>query len=199
MNPLSRYARWLHLKWPAGTVEKLPRVNEDGSTNVPGLYVVGDLTGVPLLKFASDTGARVVKGIARDREREPSGSAAGSTDVRDLVIVGAGVSGMAAALEARKLGLNFEILDSAEAFFTVANFPARKPIFTYPSGMTPTGDLQFRDEVHPKEILLEDLRRETAGITPRRAIAESVTRKGELLQVNFEDGEPPILARRVIV
>jgi thioredoxin reductase/ferredoxin len=106
---------------------------------------------------------------------------------------------MAAALEAKKLGLNFEILDSAEAFFTVVNFPARKPIYTYPSGMTPAGDLQFRDEVHPKEALLEDLRRETAGITPRRAAAESVTRKGELLQVNLEGGEAPLLARHVIV
>ena len=35
--------------WPAGTVEKLPAVNPDGTTNVPGLYIVGDLTGVPLL------------------------------------------------------------------------------------------------------------------------------------------------------
>src|SRR3954453_2097119 len=101
MNVISRYARWLHLKWPAGTVEKLPRVHEDGSTNVPALYVVGDLTGVPLLKFSSDTGARVVRLIAPDLNREPSGSAAGSSDVLDLIIIGAGVSGMAAALEAK--------------------------------------------------------------------------------------------------
>mgnify|MGYP000346732723 CR=1 FL=1 len=45
---LRRYTRWLHTGWPAGTVEKLPRVAEDGSTNVPGLYVVGDLSGIPL-------------------------------------------------------------------------------------------------------------------------------------------------------
>ena len=216
MNPITRYARWLHLKWPAGTVEKLPRVHDDGSTNVPGLYVVGDLTGIPLLKFSSDSGARLVQTLAREfKLTAPSQDAShlaprhdaglnmervtDTARVADLVIIGAGVSGMAAALEARKCGLNFEILDSAEAFFTVVNFPARKPIYTYPSGMTPTGDLQFRDEVHPKETLLEDLRRETAGITPRRAAAESVTRKGELLQVNFENGEPPLLARRVIV
>src|SRR5688500_13139156 len=143
MNPLSRYARWLHLKWPAGTVEKLPQVNADGSTNVPGLYVVGDLTGVPLLKFSSDTGARVVEQIARDGEREPSGGAAAGP--LDLVIIGAGVSGMAAALQATKSKLRIEIIESAEAFFTVVNFPARKPIFTYPSGMTPAGDLQFRE------------------------------------------------------
>ena len=53
-NPIARYLRWLHLQWPAGTVERLPDVREDGSTRVPGLYVVGDLTGIPLLKFSSD-------------------------------------------------------------------------------------------------------------------------------------------------
>ena len=57
---LSKYAKWLHLQWPAGTVEKLPRVEPDSSTNIPGVYIVGDLTGVPLLKFSADTGARAV-------------------------------------------------------------------------------------------------------------------------------------------
>jgi len=65
-NPLARYLRWLHLAWPAGVVEKLPEVRPDGSTAVPGLYVVGDLTGVPLLKFSSDSGARAVQTIVAD-------------------------------------------------------------------------------------------------------------------------------------
>ena len=63
ISQMKRYIRWLHTQWPAGHVEKLPLVNEDGSTNVPGLYIVGDLTGIPLLKFAADTGARAVQGI----------------------------------------------------------------------------------------------------------------------------------------
>jgi thioredoxin reductase len=42
-------------------VERLPTVNEDYSTNVPGLYVVGDVAGVPLLKFAADSGAHAVQ------------------------------------------------------------------------------------------------------------------------------------------
>ena len=59
-NFLSRYLHWLHLRWPAGVVEKLPRVDEHGQSNVSGLYIVGDLTGIPLLKFSADTGARAV-------------------------------------------------------------------------------------------------------------------------------------------
>ena len=64
---LRRYVNWLHTRWPAGTVEKLPEVREDGSTNVPGLYIVGDLTGIPLLKLSADTGSRAVQAIAGDR------------------------------------------------------------------------------------------------------------------------------------
>ena len=96
---VKRYARWLHTRWPAGHVEKLPLVAEDGSTSVPGLYVVGDITGIPLLKFSSDTGARAVQTIHRDpafARRDTSAQRDGSP-VLDLVIIGAGVSGVAAA------------------------------------------------------------------------------------------------------
>ncbi len=55
-NPIKRYTRWLHTRWPAGVVEKLPESGEFGVTNIPGVRIVGDLTGIPLLKFSSKTG-----------------------------------------------------------------------------------------------------------------------------------------------
>src|SRR5215831_6963434 len=100
MNPIARYTHWLHTMWPAGTVEKLPEVREDGTTAVPGVRVVGDLTGIPLLKFSSDTGARAVQAILA--EPDFAASRAGDPEGLDLAIVGAGVSGMAAALAAKK-------------------------------------------------------------------------------------------------
>ena len=90
-NFLSRYLNWLHLRWPAGVVEKLPRVDEHGQSNVSGLYIVGDLTGIPLLKFSADTGARAVQHIAADEAFQRS---RGQEDVLDLAIVGAGVRGV---------------------------------------------------------------------------------------------------------
>jgi hypothetical protein len=53
--------RWLHTRWPAGTVERFPDSREDGATAVPGVRIVGDLTVIPLLKFSCDTGARAVR------------------------------------------------------------------------------------------------------------------------------------------
>ena len=98
VNVLGKYVHWLHTRWPAGGVEKLPRVDEHGQSNILGLYIVGDLTGIPLLKFSADTGARAVQHILTD---ETFLRDKGSDDIVDLAIIGAGVSGMSAALEAR--------------------------------------------------------------------------------------------------
>lgn len=194
-NPLARYMHWLHTRWPAGTVERLPEVREDGSTNIPGLYVVGDLTGIPLLKFSADTGARVVAHIVEDpafqRERRGLGA-----EVKELVIIGAGVSGMAAALAAQKAGLRYVIYEATQVFSTVANFPKGKPIYTYPKDMVPAGDLHFHAEV--KESLLGEMQAQTAAVQVTMARVESVGRQGGRLVCRLAGGEE-VRALRVIV
>jgi NosR/NirI family transcriptional regulator, nitrous oxide reductase regulator len=202
MNPIRCYMRWLHTRWPAGHVEKLPAVNPDGSTAVPGLYVVGDITGIPLLKFSSDTGARAVQTIMADtafQKRDKDASRDGKK-VLDLVVVGAGVSGVAAAIEARKNDLSFELLEASEPFSTVVNFPRGKPIFTYPTGMTPAGELQFGESTAVKEGLVDTLNGylKKHDIQPRHTRAERITRKGGLLEVVIPDGKN-LLAHRVVV
>ena len=194
LDLLRRYARWLHTRWPAGTVEPLPEVGADGRTSVPGVYVAGDLTGVPLLKFALDTGARVARAIAED----PGLRSDGRPGVLDLAIVGAGVAGMAAAAEARRLGLSFRIVETSRPFFTLVNFPRGKPIFTYPGAMKPAGDLQVSATV--KEALVEELEAQSAraGITPMAGRAERIERAGPLLRVVLAEGEA-FEARRVLV
>lgn len=193
---IARYARWLHTRWPAGTVEKLPAMRADGSTNVPGVYIAGDLSGVPLLKFALDGGARVAARIAE--ELAPAPGAPPDPELLDLAILGGGVAGMAAALEARQRGLTFTVLESSEPFATIANFPRRKPIFTYPAAMTPAGSLQVQATV--KEDLLAELRAQarTAGIEPLLARAERIERAGGHLIIHAAGGVS-IRARRVLI
>jgi thioredoxin reductase/ferredoxin len=190
---ITRYADWLHLRWPAGRVERLPVVGSDGGTRIPGVYVAGDLAGVPLLKFALDTGAKVAARCARELRGSPSPEG----DI-DVAIVGGGVGGMAAAVECAKQGLRFTVIESAQPFTTVANFPARKPIFTYPKSMRPEGALQVSATV--KEDLLEELRRQASGfdIPIRAGTAERIERRDGRLTVVLKDGDP-VIARRVVV
>lgn len=195
-SPLRRYTHWLHGQWPAGRVEKLPLAAEDGATNLPGVYIVGDLTGIPLLKFSADSGTKAVRAISHDAgfdKREQSET------VHDLIIIGGGCAGMAAALEARKQGLNFLLLEASEPFSTIANFPKGKPIYAYPSEMTPEGQLQFSATV--KEPLLEELLAQTIeqGITPHIARAERIARHGRQLEVVMGDGADSLHAHRVII
>ncbi|MEQ9461999.1 MAG: NAD(P)-binding domain-containing protein [Phycisphaeraceae bacterium] len=195
---ISGYYHWLHGKWPAGTVEKLPVVQPDGSTNVAGLYVVGDLTGIPLLKFSADTGSRAVQTIAR----EPGFAKRdlGDSGVVDIAIIGGGVSGFAAAMEAKKQGLSYTLFEAAEPFSTIVNFPKGKPIYTYPTDMTPAGDLQFHEKSEVKEGLIQDLHEQTLeqGIEPVKARIERVNRSGKVFELVVADGVD-IRAHRVIV
>ena len=82
---IQRYSFWLHTKWPAGLVEKLPESGEDGLTTVTGVRIVGDLTGIPLLKFSSDTGARAVQAVLAESDFP---SQRGNEGVLDLAIIG---------------------------------------------------------------------------------------------------------------
>ena len=179
---LNHFFNWLHLKWPAGKVEKLPKLKDDGSTNLPGVYVVGDLSGIPLLKFSSHTGAKVVNTIAAKLKSRQS-------DNLDLIIIGAGVSGMSAALQAKKNNLTFKIFEATEAYSTIVNFPKGKPIFTYPTEMIPEGDLQFTEKSNTKENLLSELNNQTHQIVPEIAKAEKIEKVDNGYQVVFANGQ----------
>ncbi len=193
---LRRYARWLHTQWPAGTVERFPEVREDGSTRFAGVYLSGDLTGIPLLKFALDSGARVVQTIAQDKSLRTGNDA--PADLLDLAIIGAGVSGLAAAVEAKRRGLSFTLVEASEPLLTLINFPKQKPIYTYPREMRPAGELQVKADV--KEALIEELETQIdrAGIRPMIARAARVERTGAFLTVHLAK-HPPLRARRVLV
>ena len=195
---LSRYYNWLHGRWPAGRVEKLPVVGEDGVTNQKGIRIVGDLSGIPLLKFSSDTGARAIHAILK--EPDFSGSRNASDGIFDVAIIGAGVSGISAAMEAAKAGLSYKIYEASRPFSTVANFPKGKPIYTYPTDMTPAGGIQYEGDVGVKESLLEDMekQRTAAGVETEQVRIETVKRSGNHFELARDD-KTTDKARRVIV
>lgn len=176
MNLISRYTKWLHTCWPAGTVEKLPQVDENNMTNISGVYVVGDLTGIPLLKFSADTGAKAIFHMQKDSFTKST-----KANVIDVAIIGAGVSGVSAAIEAKKAGLSYKIFEATEIFSTIVNFPQKKPIYTYPTDMTPAGGLNFTADV--KEELIAEMKqqqeKEEIQITHSR-ITEIKREKGNL-------------------
>src|SRR5450432_1563780 len=175
---IERYTHWLHTQWPAGTVEKLPVSGEDGATR-----------------------AGAVRAILREPEFSRKGECGTMKDgegIFDLVIVGAGVAGVSAAIEAKKAGLRFVVFEATQIFSTVVNFPKQKPIYTYPTEMKLDGGLQFSADV--KEALVEEMeqQRKAAGIEVTAAHIERIERKGSELLLHRND-KKVTRARRVIV
>jgi thioredoxin reductase/Pyruvate/2-oxoacid:ferredoxin oxidoreductase delta subunit len=190
---LTPYIHWLHTQWPAGTVEALPTVNPDGSCNLHGVRLVGDITGIPLLKFAIDSGAKAVRGILGEADFHP-----GAKGMLDLAIVGGGVAGIAAAVEAKAAGLRCAVYEASTPFHTVANFPVGKPIYTYPRALTPAGELQIQGDT--RETLLAELeaQRQAAGVETITQRISHVGRQGATPCLVPESG-PPIPAQRIII
>lgn len=183
-NPIVWYTRWLHTCWPAGKPEVLPVVNDDGTTNVPGLYVVGDLSGVPLLKLSVNAGVRVARRIDGELKEK------GRDQTLDVAIIGGGTAGFAAAREAAKLGLRCLVFEASEPFSTIVNFPKAKPIYKYPRDLDLEGDLEFHDKSDVKEGLLEDLREQTVdqGVKWVHGRASHVEKTSGGLEIVFPEG-----------
>ncbi len=198
-SAIKRYTRWLHTQWPAGTVEQLPLSGEKGVTNIPGIRIVGDLTGIPLLKFSSKTGAEAVHAILAEPDFAGRKDSSGTNGTVDLAIIGGGVAGVSAAIEASKAGLNFAIFEAARAFSTVVNFPKKKPIYTYPTDLELEGGLHFQADV--KEALLEEMerQREEAGIELTEARIVRLEKQGGEIVLHHDEEGKTTRAKRVII
>ena len=92
---ISKYFNWLQKDAPAGEVERYPEINENGETSVKGIYIVGDLTGIPLLKLAAESGKKVISTILNDQDFQKHKSSNKDDEIYDLVIIGAGPAGIA--------------------------------------------------------------------------------------------------------
>ncbi len=115
------------------------------SADVPGLYLAGDLTGMPLIRNAINQGAVAVRSAVASG-RTPSG------DMLDLVIVGAGPAGLSAALQAKKEGLRFAMVDQGDLAQSIQSFPRGKLVFDQPLSVPLIGDLWLAEST--KEELL---------------------------------------------
>jgi thioredoxin reductase len=140
------------IKLVLGTEERgidIPVVSEDFETNVPGLFVAGELGGMGLIRNGIEQGKQAMDAISKRVARSPSTKA----DLLDVVIVGAGPAGLAASLAAQERGLRFETLEQESLGGTVAHYPRGKIVMTAPMDLPIYGPVRIRETT--KEALLE--------------------------------------------
>jgi thioredoxin reductase len=121
------------------------------AVGVPGLFLAGEITARALIKTAIEQGTAVAAQAAQRVAEQPE--AVHDAEL-DLCIVGAGPAGLACALEAKRLGLRFVLIDQEEGpGGTVAKYPRRKLVLTQPVDMPLYGRLSR--ETYSKEELME--------------------------------------------
>jgi thioredoxin reductase (NADPH) len=127
-----------------GTAERgvdIPTVNPDFSTNVPGIFIAGELGGMGLIKNAISQGRQAMTGIVGYLKNHRSKS----PDAVDVCIIGAGPAGIAATLGAMEHGLSYVTIEQNKLGGTVANFPRGKLVMTAPAELPLVGQVHFKE------------------------------------------------------
>lgn len=123
----------------------IPYVSPTFETNVPGIFIAGELGGMGLIRKAVEQGCQAIESIARLKDgRYPY----------DVIIVGAGPAGLAASLAAMEKKLRFVTVEQEDWFGgTVYHYPRRKVVMTAPVQLPIVGKMKFGEV--SKEKLLE--------------------------------------------
>lgn len=127
---------------------EIPLVSPDFETNVPGIFVAGELGGMGLIRNGIEQGRQAIESIRRKTDFDRDGG----RDVLDVVIVGAGPAGISASLAAQQHGLRFRTIEQESFGGTVAHYPRGKIVMTAPVDLPGYGKVKLRETT--KEALL---------------------------------------------
>jgi thioredoxin reductase len=194
----------------------IPYVSPTFETNVPGVFIAGELGGMGLIRKAVEQGRQAIDSIAKRKDgRFPY----------DVVIVGAGPAGLAASLAAMEKKLRFVTVEQEDSFGgTVYHYPRRKVVMTAPVQLPIVGKMKF-GEVSKEELLefwqgvfkqtgltinlferMEAIRPEGAGFVVRtskkeyrtRAVLLATGRRGTPRKLGVPGEEQPKVVYRLI-
>src|SRR5581483_5624637 len=181
---------------------RAPLVKETFETNVAGVYIAGELSGMGLIKTAINEGRMAIDSIKRRLEAQGQWapptvdqsfsvvSALTAGQPYDVVIVGAGPAGLSASLAALQHGLRYLTLEQGEVASTIRNYPRHKFLMAEPVDMPLYGSLYVGDGT--KESLLtvwETILANTGVRVQTNESVEAIRRKGPLLSVATSKGE----------
>jgi thioredoxin reductase (NADPH) len=119
-------------------------------TNVPGCFIIGDVSGTPLIKNAANEGADVIKHIAEELKNlapEPKAE-------YDVAVIGIGPAGLSAAVTAKQYGLKYIGIERDKVLATIVAYPKNKYLFFKPESMQARGAIPINGDGDQRENLL---------------------------------------------
>jgi thioredoxin reductase/Pyruvate/2-oxoacid:ferredoxin oxidoreductase delta subunit len=167
-----------------GTAQRgidIPQVSPTFETNVPGIFIAGELGGMGLIRKAAEQGRQAIENL-RSRPR-------GDFD-HDVVIIGCGPAGLSAGLSALQHKLRYRLIEQELSLGgAVFHYPRNKIAMTAPVKLALIGKVRF-GEVQ-KEKLLEfwdTVVRKTGLQIHFRECMEAIERDGEGFIVRTSGG-----------
>ena len=168
----------------------IPEVTPDFESNVPGLFIAGELGGMGLIRKAAEQGRQAIEAIRRR---------SGGKHELDVLIVGAGPAGISAGLSAIEHKLRYKLIEQEPSLGgAVFHYPRNKIAMTAPVKLALVGKVKF-GEVQ-KEKLLEFWQ----GVVQRTGLKidfkvcmEAIETEGDGFVVRTSTG--PMRARSVLL
>lgn len=144
-NMASLFKSLFDNKFDPATV-KLPQVDQNGQTNIKGIYLIGEIAGKPLLKNAINMGYDIIERLYSELKSKSDNG------VYDILIAGAGAAGISASLRAKQRGLNYINIEQGKIANLITTFTKGKTLFAEPLDDETKGDL-WLDETTKEDIL----------------------------------------------
>jgi thioredoxin reductase/NAD-dependent dihydropyrimidine dehydrogenase PreA subunit len=171
------------------------------SLDQPGLFLAGDITGLPLIKNAIIQGHHAADAALDLVKKSPS-----SEDVFDLCIVGAGPSGISAALRAKERGAAFVVVEQGNVAESIRSFPRGKLVFDQPLDLPLAGKLWLRESTKEELLMhwMRIVRREELPIREGRRMTRLEKSSDGTFEVRTSrpdkvDGRDEVLRARTVI
>jgi thioredoxin reductase/NAD-dependent dihydropyrimidine dehydrogenase PreA subunit len=122
----------------------IPQVSPTFETNVPGVFIAGELGGMGLIRKAAEQGRQAIETIRTRTDGDFE---------HDVVIVGCGPAGLSAGLAAIQHKLRYRMIEQEESLGgAVFHYPRNKIAMTAPVKLALIGKVRF-GEVHKEKLL----------------------------------------------
>lgn len=136
---------------------ELPQVDSDFQTNQPGVYIVGELGGMGLIRNAVSQGRQAADHIV-------AGDRRGREESLDALVVGAGPAGTSATLRLMEAGLRVLLLEREAFGGTITHYPRAKVVMTGPLDFPVYGRVSRRKMAKEELVALWENIREKTGL-----------------------------------
>jgi thioredoxin reductase (NADPH) len=170
----------------------LPHVNQNFETNVPGIFIAGEIGGMGLIRNAVEQGKQAVQNLAKTIDNKVNAD-------YDLIIIGAGPAGISASLMAKKLKLTSLTLEQDSLGGTVFTFPRSKIVMTAPMDLPLHGKVQLFETSKSKllELWTEVINKHSIVIK-ERAKVESIKTENNHFVLETASGDK-FTSRKVLL